>query len=74
VPEAAVHTIEGETVVFVPVAGKAGTFTRRLVGTGANVRGMIPITSGLAEGEEFVAAGSFVLKASLTATPVSDAH
>jgi cobalt-zinc-cadmium efflux system membrane fusion protein len=74
VPEAAVHDIDGEPVVFVPVAGRAGTFAKRIVRIGTNVRGMIPVASGLAEGEEFVAAGGFVLKASFTASSAAHDH
>ena len=65
VPEAAIQTLEGGPVLFVPVAGAQGTFRKRAVAIGAAVGGFVPVHSGLAEGEEFVAAGSFILKAEL---------
>lgn len=65
VPEEAVQTVEGLPSVFVPVAGEPNTFARRPVTIGKAVAGLVPVYSGLAEGEAFVAAGSFILKAEL---------
>ena len=65
VPEEAVQTVEGEPAVFVPVNGEPNTFAKREVGVGPPVGGMVPIFAGLKEGEKYVAAGSFILKAEL---------
>lgn len=65
VPDAAVQTIEGDTVVFVPVAGEDNTFAPRHVEVGPPVGGMVPIIDGLTEGEFVVTSGSFILKAEL---------
>ncbi len=65
VPEAALQTLEGETVVFVPIEGEEGVFAPRHVEIGAIVGGMIPILAGLEEGELVVIAGSFILKAEI---------
>jgi cobalt-zinc-cadmium efflux system membrane fusion protein len=65
VPDAAVQTVEGGPAVFVPVAGEPNTFAKRAVNVGAAVGGVVPITSGLKEGEPVVVSGSFILKAEL---------
>lgn len=65
VPDAAVQTWEGQTVVFVPIAGEENTFAPRAVTVGKAVAGLVPVLSGLVEGEAYVAAGSFLLKADL---------
>jgi cobalt-zinc-cadmium efflux system membrane fusion protein len=65
VPEEAVQSVEGQTAVFVPVAGEQNTFAKRAVTVGKPIAGLVPVLSGLAEGESFVAQGSFLLKADL---------
>jgi cobalt-zinc-cadmium efflux system membrane fusion protein len=65
VPEGAVQTVEGEPAVFVPHASEANTFQKRQVGVGPSVDGMVPVFAGLKEGEKYVAAGSFILKAEI---------
>ncbi|MCC6970252.1 MAG: efflux RND transporter periplasmic adaptor subunit [Phycisphaerales bacterium] len=65
VPEEAVRVVEGGPVLFVPVMGEPGAFAKRGVRVGKPVGGLVPILSGLDEGEEFVAAGTFILKAEL---------
>jgi len=65
VPEEAIQTVEGAPAVFVPVAGEPDTFQKRAVTIGAAVGGLVPVYSGLVEGESFVSAGSFLLKAEL---------
>lgn len=65
VPDVAVQTVEGGPAVFVPVAGEPNTFAKRSVTIGKTVGGLVPVLSGLAEGESFVAAGTFILKAEL---------
>ena len=65
VPEEAVQTVEGAPAVFVPVDGEPNTYAKRAVTVGKSVGGMVPILSGLAEGESYIATGSFILKADL---------
>lgn len=65
IPEEAVQMVEGRASVFVPVPGEENTFARRDVVVGAPVGGLVPVHSGLVEGERFVAAGTFILKAEL---------
>ncbi len=72
VPEDAVQNVEGVPVVFVPVNDT--TFAKRNITAGASVGGMIPVLSGLKEGESFVAAGSFILKADLGKAGAAHEH
>ncbi len=65
VPDVAVQTVEGGPAVFVPVPGEPNTFAKRAVTIGKSVGGLVPIYSGLVDGEQFVAAGTFILKADL---------
>lgn len=65
VPDGAIQTVEGVPAVFVPVAGEPNTFAKRAVTVGAPVGGLVPIHAGLVEGERFVIAGTFLLKAEL---------
>jgi cobalt-zinc-cadmium efflux system membrane fusion protein len=65
VPEEAVQTMDGGPVVFVPVKGEEGTFAKRPVKLGELVGGMVPVLSGLTEGDPVVVGGTFVLKAEL---------
>lgn len=74
VPESAVQTVEGEPAVFVPVEGEPNTFAKRQVGVGSPVGGMVPITAGLKEGERYVAAGSFILKAEIGKAGAAHEH
>jgi cobalt-zinc-cadmium efflux system membrane fusion protein len=74
VPESALQTVEGEMVVFVPVAGTSGAFVKRVVRVGPAVGDLVPLLSGLAEGESYVATGTFVLKAELTKDSAGHEH
>lgn len=65
VPDDAVQTVEGGPAVFVPVPNEPNTFAKRAVTVGKTVGGLVPIYSGLVEGESFVVAGTFILKAEL---------
>lgn len=65
VPDVAVQTVEGGPALFVPVEGEPNTFAKRAVTIGKTVGGLVPIYSGLVEGEKFVASGTFILKADL---------
>jgi cobalt-zinc-cadmium efflux system membrane fusion protein len=60
VPQSALQTLEGRTVVFVQVA--PGRFARRAVETGRTFEGFTEILSGVKPGESVVTEGSFVLK------------
>lgn len=74
VPEQAVQTIEGGAAVFVPVPGEENTFAMRAVTAGKAVGGLVPIHAGLVEGEQYVATGSFILKAELGKAGAGHAH
>jgi cobalt-zinc-cadmium efflux system membrane fusion protein len=74
VPEDAVQTVEGEPAVFVPVEGEPNTFAKRAVGVGLPVNGFVPIFAGLKEGEKYVAAGSFILKAEIGKAGAAHEH
>lgn len=74
VPEQAVQTVEGGPAIFVPVPGEDNTFAKRAVTIGPTVGGLVPIHSGLVEGERFVAAGSFILKAELGKSTAEHSH
>ncbi|OGD15841.1 MAG: hypothetical protein A2V76_04130 [Candidatus Aminicenantes bacterium RBG_16_63_14] len=63
VPEQAVRTIAGKTVVFLP--GTGGTFERRDVRKGRTVEGFIEVLEGLKEGDRVVTDGSFDVKAEM---------
>lgn len=65
VPQDAVQTVEGGPAVFVPVAGEPNTFAKRALTIGPTVGGLVPVFAGLVEGEKFVEAGSFIMKAEL---------
>jgi cobalt-zinc-cadmium efflux system membrane fusion protein len=64
-PDGTVQTVDGNTAVFVPVKGEPNTYAARIVSVGAPVGGLVPIISGLNEGERIVTAGTFILKADL---------
>ena len=65
VPEDAIQTVEGGPALFVPVAGEPNTYAKRAVTIGRAVGGLVPVFSGLVEGELFVVEGTFILKAEL---------
>lgn len=60
VPQSAIQTLEGRTVLF--VEAKPGAFVRRVVETGHTFEGFTEILAGIAEGDLVVTEGSFVLK------------
>ena len=66
IPDAAVHQINGSSVVF--VAGfPSGRFVARKVTLGARPsEGLITVTSGLSEGERIAVKGSFQLTSEMT--------
>jgi membrane fusion protein, heavy metal efflux system len=63
VPERAVRTIAGKTVVF--VSGPAGTYVRRDIKKGREIEGYVEVLEGLKEGENVVTDGSFDVKAEM---------
>ena len=65
VPDEAIQTVEGGPAVFVPVANEPNTFAKRAVTVGKPIGGLVPVYAGLVEGERFVIAGTFILKAEL---------
>jgi RND family efflux transporter MFP subunit len=72
VPEAAVQSDEGRSVVFVRTGER--TFARRPIETGEKFGGAVEVLSGLAEGEEFVTSGSFLLKSEIRKGSLEDEH
>jgi membrane fusion protein, heavy metal efflux system len=74
VPEASVQTVEGKPSVFVPVKGEDNTFAARAVKVGPPVGGMVPVQSGLKEGEQVVVSGTFILKADLGKAGAAHEH
>ena len=70
VPQSALQTLEGRTVVFVKTG--PGVFTRRLVETGHTFDGNVEILSGVKAGEEIVSDGSFVLKSEFAKAMLKD--
>lgn len=74
VPEAAVQSVGGQTVVFVPMADKPETFLKRVVTLEPPVGEMWPVRYGLFEGEPIVTASSFILKAELGKSGAEHGH
>jgi len=74
VPEESVQTVEGKPSVFVPVDGEPNTFAARAVKVGRPVGGMVPVESGLKEGEPVVVNGTFILKADLGKSGAAHEH
>ena len=74
VPDDAIQTVEGEPAVFVPVRGEPNAFEKRAVSVGKAVGRLVPIHSGLVDGERFVSAGSFLLKAELGKASAEHVH
>ena len=60
VPQAAIQTLEGRTVLF--VQAEPGVFVRRFVETGHTFEGYTEVLAGIAAGDLVVTEGSFVLK------------
>lgn len=74
VPEEAIQTFEGRSVVFVPTGHAAGEFRPQPVVVGAPISGMVAVHEGLNEGDEYVAAGSFVIKAEIGKSGAAHEH
>ncbi len=63
VPKAAVQTVGGRQVVFIPAKGEDGKFIQRVVRLGPLVGEHYAVASGLSPGELVVTEGSFLLRA-----------
>jgi len=74
VPDAAVQTVEGKPVVFVPFPEKPDTYLKRPVTLGEAVGGMLPVLHGLREDEPIVVSGTFILKAQLGKSSAKHSH
>ncbi|MCX5658810.1 MAG: efflux RND transporter periplasmic adaptor subunit [Planctomycetota bacterium] len=74
VPEEAVQTVEGGPAVFVPVAGEENTFAKRAIKVGRTVGGMTIVLDGLHDGDSYIVAGSFILKAELGKAGAAHEH
>ena len=74
IPQEAFQTIDDETVIFVPVPGEPNTFAKRAVALGEGAAGLVPVHAGLVEGERFVVAGTFLLKAELGKATAEHQH
>ncbi|MDX1972132.1 MAG: efflux RND transporter periplasmic adaptor subunit [Candidatus Sumerlaeia bacterium] len=73
VPMDAVQTVEGKQTVFIP-ADEPNTFKPATVQFGKRVGRMVPVLSGLSEGDSYVATGSFMLKAELGKAGAEHVH
>ncbi len=71
VPTSAVHTLDGQTVVFVE---EHGGFEPRPVEIGRRSSDRMEILSGLEPGERYVTVGGFTLKAELGKDSLGDGH
>lgn len=71
VPQTALQTLDGRTVVFVR---EGGAFEPRPVTVGRSNELQVELISGLAAGEEYVSAGAFALKAHMGKANLGDGH
>ncbi len=71
VPDSALQTIDGETVIFVE---SPGGFTKQSVTVGRTAGHTAEILSGLVPGDRYVSQGSFFLKAELAKGEASHEH
>jgi Cu(I)/Ag(I) efflux system membrane fusion protein len=72
VPESALQDDNGRPVVFVQT--RSGVFVRREVVIGERFQGGLEILAGLAEGEQVVTSGGFLLKSDLHKGSLEDEH
>lgn len=71
VPSSAVHTLDGQSVVFVE---DHGGFEPRPIDIGRKGNDQMEIVSGLEPGERYVTVGGFTLKAELGKDSLGDGH
>ncbi|MCE9636866.1 MAG: efflux RND transporter periplasmic adaptor subunit [Planctomycetes bacterium] len=74
IPQEAVQMFEGKPVVFVPSGHAPGEFRPQEVAVGPPVAGMVTVLEGLKDGDEYVASGSFVIKAELGKSGAAHEH
>ena len=74
VPDSSIQTVEGGPAIFVPVKNEPNTFAKRPVTVGAPVGGLVPVFTGLVEGEQYVVSGTFILKAELGKSSAAHEH
>jgi membrane fusion protein, copper/silver efflux system len=72
IPEAALQDFQSRPVVFLQTG--PGTYELRLVETGERSGGFVEVLRGLAEGDEVVTSGSFLLKSEMLKTTMGDEH
>jgi RND family efflux transporter MFP subunit len=72
VPESALQEDNGRPIVFVRT--QSGVFVRREVEIGERFQGALEILAGLAEGEQIVTSGGFLLKSELNKGSLEDEH
>lgn len=74
VPQEAIQTFEGKTVVFVPTGHAPGEFRPQEVSIAPQVAGMVAVLKGLSAGDEYVATGSFLIKAEIGKSGAAHEH
>lgn len=72
IPEEAVQSDEGTSVVFVRTGER--TFSRRAVKTGERFGREVEVLAGIAAGETVVTSGSFLLRSEIRKGSLEDAH
>ena len=72
VPQSAIQTLEGRTVLF--VEAEPGVFVRRFVETGHTFEGYTEVLAGIAAGDLVVTEGSFVLKGEFARAGLVEGH
>jgi cobalt-zinc-cadmium efflux system membrane fusion protein len=72
IAEGALQEFQSQPVVFVLTA--PGTYALRPIETGERAGGRVEIVRGLAEGEEVVTSGSFLLKSEMLKSTMGDEH
>jgi len=72
IPESALQDFQSRPVVFVQTG--QGAYELRLVETGERTKGYVEILRGLADGEEVVTSGSFLLKSEMLKRTMGDEH
>ncbi|MCI0452892.1 MAG: efflux RND transporter periplasmic adaptor subunit [Candidatus Latescibacteria bacterium] len=71
VPDGAIQTVEGREVVFVR---RMNEFTARPIVVGRRGHDLVEVVEGLAPGEDYVAAGSFIFKAEFGKSEAGHEH
>jgi len=72
IPESALQDFQARPVVFLQTA--PGAYELRLVETGERSGGLVEILHGLAEGDQVVTSGSFLLKSEMLKSTMGDEH